>query len=625
MRTKTCAELQELCAELRREAPAQADVLDIMLQITKAIPLSDLLAKTEGSRSPVDTLVKKGILQLKKVRSEHQLIEDAEYLPAKAKTLNEEQLRALEKISASIEGARFETHLVHGVTGSGKTEVYIQAIQKTVTLGKGVVVLVPEIALTTQTIERFKSRFSEPIAILHHRLSDGERFHEWNKIASGSARIVIGARSALFCPIKNLGLIVVDEEHDSSYKQCDEMPCYHARDVAVMRASFTKATVILGSATPSLESYYNVEKKKYNLSTLQTRADAALLPKVTIVDMKREHEKAQRYTNFSDTLLDGIKKRISLGEQTILFLNRRGYHTSMVCTACGSTLKCAHCDVALTFHRGDNWLSCHLCGFALHPAPSSCPLCAAPQTLKYKGVGTEQVEASLHAILGEIRTLRIDGDTTRHKGSHQKLFRAFATGKADVLIGTQMITKGLHFPAVTLVGVLNSDTILNLPDFRSSEITFQLITQVAGRAGRGAISGEVIIQTSIPENKTIQLAATQDYCAFYKEEMASRALFSYPPYSQFVKIIFSGLQQEQVQETAEELRNQLVKSLPNTYEAFPVQPAGYPKVRDHYYFQFIVRGAQTKPISQAMMDIFQNSKKNPHVRIRVDVNPLSTF
>lgn len=526
-----------------------------------------------------------------------------------------------------MEASRFETHLLHGVTGSGKTEVYLQAIDKALKLNKGTIMLVPEISLTAQTIERFRSRFEDKIAVLHHRLSEGERFDQWHKIHRGEAQIVIGARSALFCPLPNIGMIIVDEEHEHTYKS-SEFPCYHARDAAVMRGKLNGASVILGSATPSIESFHNAQNKKYLLSKLSARAaDEATIPKVTIVDMKAEFDKAKRMTSFSDLLLEGIKKRQATGEQTILFLNRRGYHTTLLCQTCGKGVSCQHCDVALTFHLGDNHLACHLCGYQLAPPPKQCPTCRSPHPMKYRGVGTEQIEKALHAIFPDIRTIRIDADTTRHKGSHQKLLRDFGTGKADVLIGTQMIAKGLHFPEVTLVGVLNSDVNLSIPDFRASETTFQLITQVAGRSGRGMLPGEVIIQTCMPDNRTIQLAANQDYEAFYVEEIQSRQLFGYPPFAQMAKISFSGTHQKQTLHYAEQIRRQLLQQLSPEYKIHPVIPAGHAKVKDKYRFQLLIRGPSIYPINRAFEHVKQEAQppSQQSVRFSIDVNPTSTF
>ena len=625
MRAKTREDLKELCESIRNKSPTQANVLDEMLNVKKGLLLTELLELSQASRAAVDALVKKGALILDIVRIDRSPLVNEQYFKTKAKQLNPDQKEALDKITADITSGTFSTHLLFGVTGSGKTEVYMRALEKALSLGKGAIILVPEIALTAQTIERFRSRFDEKMAILHHRLSDGERLDEWEKIRSGEARIVIGARSAIFSPVENLGLIIVDEEHEQTYKQTEEAPCYHARDVAVMRAKIGHCVAILGSATPSLETYFNGINNKYCLSKLQVRADAAHMPQFTIVDMKREYERNQGYTNFSQPLLDGIKKRAVNGEQTILFLNRRGYHTTLFCTKCRKAVSCAHCDTSMTFHLGENRLSCHLCGFTHSPPPRQCPSCNAPDPMKFRGVGTEQVQKALHAVLPEIRTLRIDADTTKHKGSHQKLLREFGSGKADVLIGTQMIAKGLHFPSVTLVGVLNSDASLNIPDFRASETVFQLITQVAGRAGRGAIPGEVIVQTTIPDNETIKLAAAQDYDSFYQSEIAVREAFSYPPFASLAKFAFSGTHQEKTKLAAEAMRHKLLNMLPPTFELMPVIPAGHARVKDRFRFQFVVKGPHIYTLNRAVDKVVQESSLPDGIRLLVDINPGSTY
>jgi primosomal protein N' (replication factor Y) (superfamily II helicase) len=617
--------LKEYCESIRNKFPAQAEVLDIMLLTKKGILLSELLEQTKGSRSPVDALAKKKHLILDIVRVDRSPLANEDYFKSKPKTLNPEQSAALNKINGALENRRYETHLLHGITGSGKTEVYLQAIDKALSMGKGTIMLVPEISLTGQTIERFRSRFDDQIAILHHRLSQGERFDEWNRIYRGEAKIVIGARSAVFSPIQNLGLIIVDEEHEQSYKQSEESPCYHARDVAVMRGTKSNAVVILGSATPSLESYYNAQRNKYILSCLQARADSATLPKTIIVNMKHEHDKAKGTAIFSDLLLEGIKKRAAVGEQTILFLNRRGYHTTLLCQQCRLPVKCLHCDVALTFHRGENHLACHLCDYTLLPPPSQCPSCKGENPMKYRGIGIELAQKALHAILPDIRSIRLDSDTTRHKGSHQKLLKEFGTGKADVLIGTQMIAKGLHFPEVTLVGILNSDPALNIPDFRASETAFQLITQVAGRAGRGVVAGEVILQTCLPENSTIQFAAGQKFENFYQEEINIRQVFNYPPFTNLIKITCSGLDLQQTKLYAESLRSALLCQLPESFELHPVIPSGHAKVKDKFRFQLLIKGAQVSVFSRTLQEVLQKMKPTAKVRLLVDVNPLSTF
>jgi primosomal protein N' (replication factor Y) len=606
-------ELAEICAN---ERGAKAKILEVLLQNPKGILLTELLEKASTSRSPVTSLAKSEIISLSPISIDRSILSEHDFFPTKHKNLNEEQKTALNNILNNFPS--FETHLLFGVTGSGKTEVYLQAIDVALSRGKSALFLVPEIALTSQTIERLKSRFQEKVAVIHHRLSAGERRDTWQKIRDGSYSLVVGPRSALFSPMKNLGLIIVDEEHDSAYKQTDDIPCYHARDVAVMRGKMNGATVILGTATPSLESYANALSGKYQLSTLTIRADSAHLPKITIVDMRPEFEKG--YSLFSEQLLDGLKKRFELGEQSLLFLNRRGFNTSAVCEACGEPLACPHCSISLTFHKGHNLLACHLCNFEQLP-PSKCPACQVEGAFKFKGAGTEQVERALHAIFPQIRTLRLDADTTRHKGSHDQLFKQFRAGKADVLIGTQMIAKGLHFPSVTLVGVLNADAGLHIPDFRAAEQVFQLITQVAGRSGRSSLSGEVILQTKIPHHPTLNHAAQLDYPAFFKEEIEVRRQFHFPPFCHLVKLLFSGNDPTETNQYAQKIRLMLIAKLSSDFELHPVIPCGYAKIKDNFRFQCLVKGPTTRPVT----DIFKSMKRNPHVHLLIDVDPLTTY
>ncbi len=624
MRAQTKEELRSLCQDLRNKSSGQAAVLDAMLQAKKGLLLTELLEIAGVSRSPVDSLVKKGALAIDIIRIDRSPLVNEEYFQTPSKTLNPQQEIAFNAIAENMDAGGFKTHLIHGITGSGKTEIYLQSIQKALDMSLGSIVLVPEISLTTQMIERFRCRFEHKIAVLHCRLSHGERIDEWRRIANGEAPIVIGPRSAIFSPVKNPGLIIVDEEHEHTYKQSEEPPYYHARDVAVMRGKLTNSTVVLGSATPSLESFHNAKSGKYVLLSLQERADAASLPQVKIVDMKQEFEKAKGYTLFSDKLLSGIWSRREKGEQSLLFLNRRGFHTAMICQGCREPVKCKSCDLALTYHKNTNSLSCHLCGFACS-CPAKCPLCKEDSPMKFRGVGTEQVERALHAIFPELRTIRVDADTTRHKGSHQKLLRQFGSGKADVLIGTQMIAKGLHFPCLTLVGVLNSDGALNIPDFRSSETVFQLITQVAGRSGRGFSKGEVIIQTTMPSNPTILHAAKQDYLAFYDEEIAVREMFNYPPFVHLFKITFSGENEKQTQVLAENFRKQLTIILPPSFELLPVCPSGYAKIKDRYRFQFLVKGRAVYHAALAIETLRTQFSLPKGMRISLDVDPVSTY
>ncbi|NGX61715.1 MAG: Primosomal protein N' [Chlamydiae bacterium] len=622
---QTKEHLRNLYRELSQTHLSQAKVLEILLPASKGMLLSELLEKGGVSKSPVDTLVKKGVLHLQKIQIDRSPLSGEEYFKTKPKPLHKEQKEAFDKICSSLTKREFETHLLYGITGSGKTEVYLQAIEYALQLDLSAILLVPEIALTAQTIERFRSRFDDKIAVLHYRLSPGERFDEWHRIRKGEAKIVIGARSAIFSPVPNLGLILVDEEHDGAYKQTEEAPCYHARDVAVMRGKLSSSTVVLGTATPSMETYHNVMRGKYTLSTLHERATSSSLPHVTIVDMKREFEKAKGYTSFSEILLSSIQKRVERGEQTILFLNRRGYHTSFSCTACGHIYQCPHCDLPLTFHKGEGILSCHLCGYRISPLPRVCGSCQSGEMLKFKGVGTEQIEKSLHAIFPSIRTIRVDGDTTRHKGSHERLFREFRTGKADLLIGTQMVTKGLHFPGVTLVAILNTDGSLHIPDFRAGERVFQLATQVAGRAGRGTVPGEVILQTQIPENGTIKQAAAQDFDVFYQSEIKIRKAFGFPPFTHLIKVTLSSKKPSEIEIYGQRLREKIATLLGNSYLVHPLIPCGYAKIKDWYRCQFLIRGVAVYPMSEGIQKVLSEFSPSKTLRVQIDVDPLSTF
>ncbi|NGX38179.1 MAG: Primosomal protein N' [Chlamydiae bacterium] len=616
-------QLREVCETLRRKSPAQAKVLDLLLQAPKGLFLTEILEQAHVTQSPVKTLAKKEIVRVQEVKIDRSPIFEHDFFPTKPKVLHTEQQKALEGILETYK--TFATHLIYGVTGSGKTEIYLQAIQHVLDQGQGVIYLVPEIALTTQTIERFKGRFGgEQIAILHHRLSAGERFDAWHRIKAGSAKIVIGARSAIFSPVPDLGMIIVDEEHESSYKQSEEMPKYHARDVAVVRGKMASCPVVLGSATPCLESYHNALEGKYRLHVLKCRADLARLPTVTIIDMKREYEKASGFTLFSQALIEGIKKRLAKGEQTLLFLNRRGYHTSAQCSKCAYVEACPHCDLSLTFHRGAQVLSCHLCDFRKPPS-RSCPSCHTEGPLKFKGAGTEMVERALHALFPEVRSLRLDADTTRHKGSHEKLFKQFRSGKADVLIGTQMIAKGLHFPLVTLVGVMGLDGSLNIPDFRASENVFQLLTQVAGRSGRGELAGEVLIQTHLPEHETIKHASNQDFETFYAEEIQVRQLFGFPPFSHLVKFSFSATTAHACEDAAKAFRQKLIETLPKGVEIHPVIPCGYAKIKGKYRFQCLIKTEKIQKILSPIKTLRAQLKLRGDVRLSIDVDPLSTF
>ena len=438
-------------------------------------------------------------------------------LPTKPLALNGEQAAALRAIEQSDNRAV----LLHGVTGSGKTEVYLQAIAKELDAGRGAIVMVPEISLTPQTVQRFASRFGDRVAVLHSALSDGERYDEWHRIREGKAQVVVGPRSAVWAPVRNLGLIVVDEEHETSYKQ-EDSPRYHARDIAVLRGMIEGARVVLGSATPSLESWMNVKRGKYALATMKSRAGAGTLPHVNLVEM-------QDGSIFSKDLLDAIKLRLERHEQTILFLNRRGYSRSMTCEACGDVVTCPNCDVPYTYHQADDCLRCHICGGWIQ-TPKACPKCHRA-AYSYKGIGTQRAEAALKRCFPQARVLRMDADSTSRKNSHDDILGTFRRQEADILIGTQMIAKGLDFPNVTLVGVLNADSSLYMPDFRAAERTYQLLAQVSGRAGRAELPGEVFIQTHDPSVPVIQATRFGDYARFAEQELEDRRVANFPPYT----------------------------------------------------------------------------------------------
>lgn len=622
-RKKSRGEIQLYCIDERNKKPKQVELLDFMLKVEKEILLTKLIAEANTSRSTIQSLVKAGYLEVTQTILDRDPLAGSDFFPSKPKTLNEEQQNALTQLQEDLEASQFRVNLLFGVTGSGKTEVYLQAIQKSLELGKTALMLVPEIALTTQTIEKFRGRFREKIAILHHRLSPGERHDEWYAIRTGKARIVIGARSAIFAPLENIGLIIVDEEHEQSYKQTDEMPTYHARDLAVMRGKIHQACVLLGSATPSFESYNNALKGKYRLLKLLNRVQSKPLPTVKLIDMKAEIEKSKGYLFFSDPLLAAIKKRYEKGEQSLLFLNRRGYHTSLICEGCGEAVKCPHCETTLTFHLKKNGLMCHLCDFEKKPS-NQCMKCGE-QTIKYKGIGTEKVEEDLKKIFPSIKTLRMDADTTKHSGSYEQLYYSFRNHKADVLIGTQMVSKGLHFPNVTFVGVLNCDSQLNMPDFRASEVSFQLLTQVAGRAGRGEEVGEVYIQTFNPQNSILKYALSQDFVAFYHHEISSRELFQFSPFIHLVKIVFKGKNEEKTLQIAEHYALELEKLTKGMCEVHQPHPCGYPKIKENYRFQMIVKTLSIYQLTSFLEKVHPHFIKKREVRILIDIDPSSTF
>ena len=514
--------------------------------------------------------------------------------------------------------------LLLGVTGSGKTEVYLQAAAATLKLGKTVLVLVPEIALTPQTVRRFKARFSQlndQVAVLHSNLSQGERFDEWHRIRKGIARIVIGARSAVFAPLPELGLIIVDEEHENTYKQ-DQIPRYHGRDVAVLRAHLEGATIVLGSATPSLESFQNCLDGKYQLLRLTKRADHHSLPLIRVVDMRNEGKKTKANDTFlSERLRISIERKIANNEQVILFLNRRGFARSLQCPSCGHVCECPHCSVALTYHRTDDRLLCHICG---HQAivPRKCPECR-DNGIFLQGFGTQKVEDVLKKVFPTARIARIDADAMRKKNALRDLLNAFQAKKIDILIGTQMIAKGLHFPNVTLVGILNADIGLHVPDFRAGERVFQLLTQVAGRAGRGELEGEVIVQTFTPHSPSIQFARHHDFDGFAEQELEMRKQFHFPPFTRCAVLTSRSTHERLAEFTLETLHRRLKEDLPKSILLGDPLPS--PLVRSHgqFRFQLMLRAASARTLATHVQSALKKTTLPEEVTVVFDMDAWS--
>ncbi len=530
------------------------------------------------------------------------------------------QQKALNIILQSLNTGNFEVHLLHGVTGSGKTLIYICAVAQALKSGKGAIVLVPEITLTPQTVRRFREHFGDQVAVLHSALSDGERYDAWREVREGKRPIVIGARSAVFAPVQNLGLIIVDEEHDASYKQTDPAPRYNARDVAVMRAKLQQATVVLGSATPSLEAYHNAQTGKYNLISLPERIDNRPMPEVTLVDMRHEGGGL-----FSKPLREKMRDRLTKGERIILLQNRRGYAPTVQCTDCGKSIECPHCQVTLTYHATHQNMMCHYCGHTM-PALSVCPSCNSAH-LHLLGVGTQRVEETLTTQFPDARILRLDVDTTKNKGSHDRILERFSQGQADILLGTQMVAKGLDFPGVTLVGVISADTSIHLPDFRASERTFQLLTQVSGRAGRGVLPGEVVVQTYLPDGEAVQCARHHDFLDFAKRELDARHSLHYPPFGRLILLLFKGRDEQEVARSAglcaEALRSQ---SPPDIEVMGPVQaPIG--RIQRTYRWQVLLKSESPGRLNAATrLALSQFDHRRPRtsrVILSVDVDPIS--
>ncbi len=611
--------------KLRKRAPRQAELLEAISRLDAPIRATHLLRQTSLDNQTLRALVKRGLAELREeavVRDPHA---DEQFIATSNLILNQEQSSALNEITQALDSPKdARPILLHGVTGSGKTEIYLQAIRAALDRGRTAIVLVPEISLTPQTVERFKGRFAEAqdaVAVLHSHLSEGERHDEWHKIHSGRAHIVIGARSAVFAPLKNLGLIVVDEEHETTYKQ-EEAPRYHARDLAVVRAKIEKCVVILGSATPSLESYHNATTGKYRLSTLTQRIDEKQMPLMRIVDLRQERRKEKAAAILSERLRAAIADRLEKREQTILFLNRRGFSTSLLCSNCGEARNCPNCSVALTFHRHPavaGRLSCHLCGHTA-AVPRKCPACGK-DALIYAGFGTEKVESTVAQIFPKATVRRMDADSMTRKEAYRETLRNFRTGKIDILVGTQMIAKGLHFPNVTLVGIINADLSLHLPDFRAGERTFQLLTQVAGRAGRGETSGEVFVQTYTPFSPSIQFARHHDFAGYFQQELEFRERCDFPPFKHAILITVRSAHEGRAKLSAETLRRRLKEALPEEFILGDATPAPLEKLQGQFRFHILIRGEAIMRLSRLVRETLDKLPFPEDVTVTVDVDP----
>ncbi len=615
----------EQWAALERKAPRQAEVLTVLAAAgDRPLPAADLSRQCGATHQTLQALARAGWISLADETVARDPYEDETFLAGTRETLTGEQEIAMAKVRAALDAPAAEKKpiLLHGVTGSGKTEVYLQAIALALDRAQTALVLVPEISLTPQTVERFKSRFSaiqDRVAVLHSHLSSGERHDEWHKIHSGHARIVIGARSAVFAPLANLGLIVVDEEHETSYKQ-EEAPRYQARDVAVLRAKLEGCAVVLGSATPSIESYHNAVSGKYELANLTLRVDDRRMPRIRIVDLRHE---AQRQTQKPLVLSEGLRAaigdRLERGEQTILFLNRRGFASSLICPACGHVSECVNCSVALTYHRAANRLICHLCGYQT-TVPSSCPVCHDP-AIRQAGLGTERVEEVVRKVFPTANIKRMDADAMSKKDAYRETLHAFRVGKIDILVGTQMIAKGLHFPNVTLVGIINADLSLHLPDFRAGERTFQLLTQVSGRAGRGELEGKVFVQTFTPVHSAIQFARHNDFEGYYEQEISFRRQCIFPPFVHLVLITVRCPHQERGRFSTETLARRLRENLPAGAEMGEPGPAPLEKLKTYYRYHLLLRGRSALKLGKHVRAVLDKLQMPADVSVAVDVDP----
>jgi len=613
--------------KLLSRSPIQKTIYSLLLDGEKT--LKELAKEIPTYSAPFKKLQEKGLAEVTTIKN-HRDSEtdeaDAAWSPSANLPFTPDQKRAFKELNHSLDVGEFKTYLLHGVTGSGKTELYIRCIQKALEQKKTAIMMVPEISLTPQTVARFHERFGKNVAILHSGLSQRERYLEWKKIQEERVSIVVGARSAIFAPFKNLGVIVIDEEHDSSYKQ-DSNPRYHARDTAIVRARAENAVVILGSATPSLESLANTESGKYRYLSLDKRVQDRLLPVVEIVDMQKEKDQKKNFTILSGRLKTAICHRLDRREQVFLFLNRRGTSNYIFCKECGFVFDCQHCSVTLTFHGKDNLIRCHYCNYTAR-VPKSCADCKG-DVIKFSGYGTQRLEDEIRRLFPQARTVRMDRDTTRGRTAFESMHRLMSAGEIDILIGTQMITKGHDFPNVTLVGVVHADISLNIPDFRSAERSFQLLTQVAGRAGRGRVPGQVIIQTHEPSHYVFGFVREHNFKKFYEKEIVFRKQSNYPPFTRLAALGIECESEPMGKRAARELAESLTRIVAraNGVEMVGPAPAALYQIKKKYRWHILLRAKRAGTI-RSVLDQIKNLKefKSPfkgRVKISIDVDPLN--
>lgn len=583
------------------------------IEILNYVLDNDNVLKQEFSGQPLNNLIKEGLIKIKKVKRVRIKPNKENYEKYK---LTAEQNDVLEVIKSSLN--KEKTFLIHGITGSGKTEVYLRAIKEVIKEGKTAIMLVPEISLTAQVVNQFYERFGDEVAVFHSALSPGEKYDEYLKIYNNQVKIVVGTRSAIFVPLENIGIIIIDEEHSDSYKQ-ENNPRYHALDMAKFRSKYHNCPLVLGSATPTLESFARAKKDVYKLLKLQNRIGNSKLPNIEIVDMSLEMKK--RNLIFSQILLDKIKSRLEKQEQVIILLNRRGFSTIVSCRNCGYKYECPHCAITLTYHKSSNMMRCHYCGYSKEK-PLKCFQCQE-EALKDAGLGTEKLEIELQKVFPSSKIIRMDKDTTTKKGSHEKIINEFKNNDYDILLGTQMIAKGLDFPRVSLVGVINADSSLNIPDFRSNERTFQLLSQVSGRAGRSKYPGEVVLQTFNPDNKTLNYIKNHDYEGFYNYEMNLRRLMSYPPYYYLITIKALSNSYEESSLEINKIKTHLLKNIDKQSIILGPTIANPFKVNNKYRFQLIIKYKIDKNIMNTLKEIDELYKTNTKVNIEIDTSPLS--